>query len=210
MRASSEHALEEDLERCSMGTLPEAEAEILEEHLLICPLCQERLTEWDEYLRAMRTAASKLRAGDSSGWLERFSIALAMPKLVWAGGAAVSVILLLLVFGYWYSPRTGNSPPLAVVLQTMRGDDGPAVAKAPMNSPLALEADLSGLPIVTAFRLEIVDAQGVMVKRLDLKPEGGRLLVKMPGGLARGRYWVRLEAADTSHELLREYALQVE
>ena len=196
-----------------MGTLPEAEAEILEEHLLICPPCQERLTEWDEYVRAMRTVASKLRAGDSSSWrngLERVWTALAAPRLAWAGGAAVSLILLLLAFGYWHSPRTGNSPPLAVVLQTMRGDDGLAVAKAPMNSPLALEADLSGLPVVTAFRLEVVDAQGVLVQRLDVKPEGGRLLAKVPGGLLRGRYWVRLHTPGPDHELLREYALQVE
>lgn len=206
MQLSSEHALEENLERYSMATLPEAEAEILEEHLLICPLCQERLTESDEYVCAMRTAASKLRAGDSSSWRR----SLVPPKLAWAGAAAISLILLLLASGYWHLPRTRNSPPVAVVLQTVRGADGLGGAKAPMNFPLALEADLSGLPIVTAFRLEVVDAQGVLVRRLDLKPEGGRLLAKVPGGLTRGRYWVRLHTAEPDHELLREYALQVE
>jgi hypothetical protein len=213
MRASSEHALEEDVERYSMATLPEAEAAILEEHLLICPLCQERLTESDEYLRAMRSAASRLRAGESSNWRSRWELVwtgLATSKLAWAGGATIFLILLLLASGYWHSPRTGNSPPVAVVLQTMRGADGLAGAKAPMNSPLALEADLSGLPIVTAVRLEVVDGQGVLVQRVDLKPEGGRLLAKVPGGLARGRYWVRLHAPELDHELLREYALQVE
>jgi len=213
MRASSGHALEEDLEGYSMATLSEADAEILEDHLLVCPLCQRRLTESDEYLRAMRSAASKLRAEDASSWrsrLERGWGTLAAPRLIWAGGAVISLILLLLAFGYWHSPRAGNSPPVAVVLQTVRGADGLAGARAPMNSPLALEADLSGLPAVTAFRFEVVDARGVMVQRLDLKPEGGRLLAKMPGGLVRGRYWVRLHAPDPDHELLREYALQVE
>ena len=213
MRASSEHALEEDLERYAMATLPEAEAEVLEEHLLICPLCQERLTESDEYLRAMRSAASKLRRRDSSSWRSRMELgwtAQAAPKLVWAAGAAISLILLLLASGYWHRPRTGNSPPVAVVLQTLRGADGLAGAKAPMNSPLALEADLSGLAIATVFPLEVVDAQGVLVQQLDVKPIGGRLLAKVPGGLARGRYWVRLYAPNPDHELLREYALQVE
>jgi hypothetical protein len=213
MQASSEHALEEDLERYSMATLPEAEAELLEEHLLICTLCQERLTESDEYLRAVRSAASKLRARGSSSWrsrLERAWKVPATPKLVWAGGAVISLILLLLASGYWHSPGTRNSPPVAVVLQTVRGTDGLAGAKVPMNSPLALEADLSGLPVVTGFQLEVVDAQGVLVQRVDLKPEGGRLLAKVPGGLARGRYWVRLHAPEPDHELLREYALQVE
>ncbi len=206
MHASLEHALEENLERYSMATLPEAEAEILEEHLLICPLCQERLTESDEYLRAMRSAASKLRAentSDSSSWRSRL-------ELLWAGAAAISLILLLLASGYWHSPRNGSSPPVAVFLQTVRCADGLAGAKAPMNSPLALESDLSGLPIVTALRLEVVNAQGVLVQRVDLKPEGGRLLAKVPGGLTRGRYWVQLYTLEPDHELLREYALQVE
>ncbi len=213
MQPSSEHALEEDLERYSMATLPEAEAAILEEHLLICPLCQERLTESDAYVRAMRSAASKLRTGDASSWRSRLELvrtALATSKLAWSGAAAICLILLSLVSVYWRSPRTGNSPPVAVILQTVRGADRLAGANAPMNSPLALEADLSGLPIVTALRLEVVDAKGVLVQRVDLKPEGGRLLAKVPGGLPRGRYWVRLHASEPEHELLREYALQVE
>jgi hypothetical protein len=203
MQPSLEHALEENLERYSMATLPEAEAETLEEHLLICPLCQERLTESDDYLRAMRSAASTLRAENSSSWRGRL-------ELVWACAAAISLILLLVASGYWHSPRIMNSPPVAVALQTVRGADGLAGAKAPMNSPLTLEADLSGLPVVAAFRLEVVDAQGGVVQRVDLKPVGGRLLAKVPGGLVRGRYWVRLHTPGPDHELLREYALLVE
>jgi hypothetical protein len=119
------------------------------------------------------------------------------------------LILLLLFSGYWHSLQTRNSPPVAVFLQTVRGADGLAGPEAPMNSPLVLEADLSGLPVVTVFRLEVVNAQGVLVHRLNVEAEGGRLLAKLPGGLVRGRYWVRLQAAGSGHELLREYALQV-
>jgi anti-sigma factor RsiW len=64
MQTSLNHATEEGLERYSMGTLSEAEAEVLEEDLLVCTACQERLTETDRYVRAVRETASKLRARD--------------------------------------------------------------------------------------------------------------------------------------------------
>ena len=36
--------------------LPEARVAAVEEHLLVCAGCQDRLAHWDEYLRAMRGA----------------------------------------------------------------------------------------------------------------------------------------------------------
>jgi uncharacterized CHY-type Zn-finger protein len=56
-----EHAAEDDLERYAMRTLPAAESDQLEEHLLICAECRDRLTAADEYVTAMRSAAAKIR-----------------------------------------------------------------------------------------------------------------------------------------------------
>jgi hypothetical protein len=213
MQARFEHVVEEDLERYSVGTLPETEAEILEEHLLICPICQDRLAEIDEYVRAMRAAASKLRADDSSGrrrLLEGVSAGVAIPRLAWAGGGVLCLGLLLLASGFWHSPRTTSAPPVAVILQAVRGADEFTSATAPKGSPLVLEADLSGLPPGDNFRIEVVDARGALVQRLNVKREGGRLSAQAPNGLARGRYWVRLRASHPDGELLREYSLRVE
>jgi hypothetical protein len=213
MQAGSEHALEDHLERYSVGTLLEADEEILEEHLLICPACQERLTEIDDYVRAVRSAASILRAEDSPNW-RRFRdvvpAALTTPRLAWAGGAVVLLSLLLLASGYWHWSRATSATPVTVVLQAARGAADPVGAKAPRGSPLELGADLSGLPPANGFRLEVVNTQGVMVQRSSIRLESGRWSARVPDGLARGRYWVRLYASDAEGELLREYALRVE
>ena len=55
------HVDADDLERYSLGHSEEAAAARIEEHLLICQPCRDRLTQVDEYVRAMREAAAKLR-----------------------------------------------------------------------------------------------------------------------------------------------------
>ena len=56
-----EHVSEHDLELYAMRTLPAPESELLEEHLLICSACRDRLTATDGYVAAMRSAAAKIR-----------------------------------------------------------------------------------------------------------------------------------------------------
>jgi hypothetical protein len=56
-----EHISEDDLERYAMRSLPAPESVRLEEHLLICHPCQDRLRETDEYVAAMKAAAGKIR-----------------------------------------------------------------------------------------------------------------------------------------------------
>ena len=55
------HVDADELERYSLGDSEEASAARIEEHLLVCDACRERLTQVDEYHRAMREAAAKLR-----------------------------------------------------------------------------------------------------------------------------------------------------
>ena len=58
---SVEHVSEDDLERYATRTLPATELDRLEEHLLICSACRDRLQTTDEYVMAMRSAAGKTR-----------------------------------------------------------------------------------------------------------------------------------------------------
>jgi hypothetical protein len=55
-----QHPSEESLEQFAMATLPNSETGPLEEHLLICGECRERLDSEIEYVTAMRAAASDL------------------------------------------------------------------------------------------------------------------------------------------------------
>ena len=57
-----EHVPEDDLELYAMRSLPAPESERLEDHLLICQSCQDRLQSTDEFVAAMR-AAGKIREG---------------------------------------------------------------------------------------------------------------------------------------------------
>jgi hypothetical protein len=50
------HINEEMLERYSLKQLSEEELAPLEEHLLICPSCQTRLDEADQYVQTMKQA----------------------------------------------------------------------------------------------------------------------------------------------------------
>jgi len=58
-----QHAAEDDLENYAMRTLPAAQVESLEEHLLICGGCRDRLTAADEYVAAMKAAAKIKESG---------------------------------------------------------------------------------------------------------------------------------------------------
>ncbi len=62
----SEHVSQDALEQYAMETLPESEIEPLEEHLLVCEPCQDRLTHIDQFIAALRAAARKI-AQDAPG-----------------------------------------------------------------------------------------------------------------------------------------------
>lgn len=53
------HISDDDLEKFAMRTLPESACAALEEHLLVCPSCRDRLTATDEHVAAMKAAAKK-------------------------------------------------------------------------------------------------------------------------------------------------------
>lgn len=59
-RPSPGHPPEDVLEQYSLGRLAGGELRGLEEHLLLCPKCQDRLTAVDAYVRAIRDGAKRL------------------------------------------------------------------------------------------------------------------------------------------------------
>ena len=54
------HISDAALENYSLDHLAEPELEVVEEHILICPTCQDRLTEIDDFVRAFRMAHTHL------------------------------------------------------------------------------------------------------------------------------------------------------
>lgn len=59
-RPSPGHPVDDLLEQYSLGRLAGGELRRVEEHLLLCSKCQDRLTAVDSYVRAMRDGAKRL------------------------------------------------------------------------------------------------------------------------------------------------------
>ena len=55
------HISDDSLEQYSLDTLHESDLSVVEEHLLICADCQDRLKATDTYLTAMRSALDFLQ-----------------------------------------------------------------------------------------------------------------------------------------------------
>ena len=56
-----QHVTDDTLERYAIQTLFDAESGPLEDHLLVCPECRNRLDSQIEFVTAMRGAAAKIR-----------------------------------------------------------------------------------------------------------------------------------------------------
>lgn len=194
------HIDDETLERYSLGRLSEPELGPVEEHLLVCAECQDKLVESDEFTGAMRQALRELppeaaRAG-------RLSRLWPLPKLAWvpvAAAAAVAGIVLLL-------PDVQTAPQ-TVTLIARRGPEDAAVANAGERLSLQLEQGRlrAGLP----YRIEIADSKGTVVWYGVVSWAAGAPSVNVPRPLGPGTYWVRLYGPEPEGELLREYGLAV-
>jgi hypothetical protein len=54
------HYSEQVFEEYALGMRPEEDCASLEEHLLICPACQDLLAEEDDYIQVVKVAAALL------------------------------------------------------------------------------------------------------------------------------------------------------
>jgi hypothetical protein len=189
MAEHDRHMNDEEIEGYSAGTLPEDALAHAERHLLVCDGCRQRVAEADAFVPAMRRAAARVRERKA-----RFRL---LPRLipVFAG-----MILLLLSTAIWLGPAVLRRPPVvAIALNTSRGPG--LMTRAPAGARLNLAPVLTGLPVQSSYRVEVVDRGGEYLWQ-------GRYPGAVAGPLRPGVYFVRIYA--TGGELLREYGLQVE
>jgi hypothetical protein len=198
------HAVDEVLESYAMGTLPEPSLAELEEHLLVCDHCRERLVDAEAYVTAMRSAAGGLDQRDESRkvFWSRASGRWSFRKLGWAM-AIVSLVLAGAALRLLLTPSQIR-PPVAIVLETSRGSQ---LQRVPAGSPLDVTLDMRGLPAFPNYEMQMVDAGGVILDTSAVGPQG-KFAKRISKRLRRGTYFIRLYSP--SSELLREYGLQVE
>ena len=194
------HLQAEELELYCLGGLTEVRCARLEEHLLLCEICRDRLTETESYVAVMRQASRQWSAEHVEAPAAAV-IAIRPWRESWPGRLAPMLVAALLVVcaAVWFGRHSRvPAPPFAIELTAVRGA---APGPAPAGYPLLLELDLTGLSEGRPFAGEVVDASG---RRVAEFPVGAPALLK---ALATGGYFVRIY--KSSGELLREYALTV-
>jgi hypothetical protein len=195
------HLDESDLEKYSMGTLPEARLAPFEEHFLACDSCQDRLLEMETYVNAVRSVSPRLREAKTVQWHEL----LFRPGMAWASAAVLGMAVLSV--GRLWIPERHELPPVTVFLHSSRGIDGLAVATAPAGKPLSLSMDLAELPAFPAYRLEIVNSTGKPLWQTTAVPQDSKITQRLGKVLSADQYYVRL--FGPRGELLREFGLRV-
>ena len=210
MQNNIPHPEDDQLEQYALGRLTGTEAATVEEHILLCSACQERLQAEDEYLSVMRAALEDLKTesvhpfpGHASGFLR------SLPKRAILSSLAFAAVLVLAVSAsYWNKSR----PPYTLRLESQRGGPASVTATAPAGLPLRLIVDLTGLNQRPARSIEISDAVGRSVWESALRIVNGAASVDVPDPLPAGQYWVRIyDSGNGSRgQLLREYNLRLE
>jgi hypothetical protein len=190
------HLGEELLERYSRGTLPQSDVERVEEHVLVCESCQNKLSFNDSWVRSIRRTSAQLRPER-----ERFWDFLRWPRLV---PALAATVVLLFAAGLLLEKQQRVQVPFAVALAATRGATVPQV---PAQKPLAIQPNLEGLPQFSEYRLAIVDQLGKKVHETVIQPAQAGVPAATVPAMASGAYFVRLYSP--AGELLREYALEV-
>ena len=208
------HAPEECLERYSMHRLTEEESESLEDHLMFCDWCQEKLESVESFHLVVRVASRRVRQEDlksparSTFWsrFPRFSVSnlfgadrprnwFALP----ATAAAMACLALFIMV-----PQSQEVSYQQVRLESFRGS---AVSSVDSTKPLELALNLDGLPQSPAYRVEIVNAAGVTYATALAEPQGRALTVRIKNKLSPGQYWVRLYIPG-ANELLQEFSMR--
>jgi anti-sigma factor RsiW len=187
------HLAEDTLEMYSLGRLSETEIENVEEHLLVCTACQDRLTETDQFVHAIQSAAKELELQPKAeAWWKKLFLA---PAPVWAAAACAVVALFVFI------PR--QTQTAVVDLQAMRGPEAPV--EAPANAALTLKLSLKGLENPGPLQVQIAASNGQIVAIAPAE-RSQDVAIAHANKLPAGTYWVRLYSGT---EILREYGLTV-
>jgi len=186
------HQTDEQLELYALGRLsPPLVAEV-EEHLLVCGSCQERVDDLQAYAFAMREAIASEPAQPArwhwQSWLQ-------MPALVWAGGIASIVFAI----GIYLQVSPQVAPLAALQLTAMRG------AMPSVAASRETDITLADAPSETALRAEVINSSGSALWSGAL--ESRTHTIPVTRRLAPGNYFVRLYG--DGGKLLHEYGFQV-
>jgi len=187
--------------------------EVIEEHLLACGSCLNRIEKEEAFIASFRAAATEIESEDLKAAYhgrpaEPPKRWLGFWKSRWLAWTFAGVFAVLLGGGVYFSRSHTPLTEAQIALHVERGA-GLSEATALAGQPLRLVPDLTGLPQLPAFTFSLVDSVGRPVHSEQVSPASGRVEVPLPRGLPSGSYWVRLSTPAPASELLREYGLRI-
>jgi hypothetical protein len=191
------HATGDQLEQYALGSLPDSDVPRLEEHLLVCAACRDRIDEIAEFTLGLREAVRNEplpAASPQPDWFAWFR----RPAFSMAVGLA-ALIIFMAVFS---NRRTKFAPAASIQLTAMRGEMTSSVPARELNLTLS-DAPREGGP----FRVEVVNAIGqTMWSGLaESSPKG--VQVKVQQQLAPGDYFVRIYTS--AGKVIHEYGFRI-
>ena len=196
------HPEEDHLERYVMKTCSDQEKDRLEEHLLICEHCQDRLYSAEEWVALMKSAMDfGPKRFPLPRWRLNFGQNLTRPVTLAGFGA---IVLMLCVAPALVREKSGDDE--IVALSANRGGGDQVIATANSHKHLILKPDFTGL--VGPFQFDVVDSGGASVFSQSLA--GSAIEVRLDRELTPGTYWVRINSAAPGHITLRESGLRIQ
>jgi hypothetical protein len=198
------HIDEEMLERYSLNQLREEEVAPVEEHLLICPSCQTRLDEADQYVQTMKQAIISTQKDQTKARTGKQSLLL---KPGWALACAAAVVALAAVIVI--PVRRSNTPEVDIQLIAARGGDSLPIAQGRSGARFYLHMDATEIVKADSYSVELVNERGEQVWRGSTRAHQNELQVEVSRELKPGKYWARLFDSSKPPVLIREYGLEL-
>jgi len=189
------HGTEEKLELYALGRLPDSDRALLEEHLIVCAVCREKLDGIGGFALAMREAGKQQPEAASTRKLASF---FRQPAV----SMALVFVLVVIVIAIFSTERTEVAPSAALQLTAARGGMPSTVSARQLDLRLA-DPPAEGGP----FRVAVFNAAGgtVWSGLAESTPAGVDVSVTVT--LPQGDYFVRLYSVDG--KTLREYGFRV-
>jgi len=197
------HPDDDLIENYLMHRLAEEEVAGVEEHLLVCPLCQHHTEETEEFILVTRSALPDFGRKPPSRALH---IRASGILYSWSGVLGLVAVLAAFtagVFVPFHRLRT-SLPPYEITLHAMRGPSNPLI-HIQTGHKLLLNLDTTELPSGD-YAVQVVDSSGTEVWSGPAQQLQNPIRANVGRSLRPGRYWVRLLRGE---ELVREYGLEI-
>jgi hypothetical protein len=194
------HESDDRLELYALGRLPDSDLIGIEEHLIGCDSCRERLDETANVAFAMRDELLSnplpFHAGRGA-WFEWLKpSAWAKPQFAFAGALAMAILAIV----FAWQGNSNLAPVASLQLTAMRGSDIQTVQAA-------REIDITLSDAAGAQSVEVVDGTGGRVWSGAPETVGGEVQARVVKALSPGQYFARVY--DSPGHLMHEYMFRV-